>query len=251
MPGLRELAAAPDPLAQLNRRAAARGLRTGAGRPLVFAAADDAPHGVAYESHIAATGRVPTRLNQHDLLNALAWLAFPRAKARLNALQAAEIERCGVAADRGALRDAATVFDENGVLLVTEDDDLQDRLRAHDWRGAFVERRAAWDGVRVLCFGHALLEKLAAPYKGITGHAFIVSLPASSPREQIDAEAAAGIDARFTTAALTPLPVLGVPGWWRGNEEIAFYDDDKVFRPARGVRTAVQCASRGSTEKYP
>ncbi|MFS2054393.1 DUF3025 domain-containing protein, partial [Variovorax sp. CT11-76] len=30
-----------------------------------------------------------------------------------------------------------------------------------------------------------------------------------------------------------PLPVLGVPGWWAGNEAPDFYADAQVFRPAR------------------
>jgi hypothetical protein len=29
------------------------------------------------------------------------------------------------------------------------------------------------------------------------------------------------------------LPVLGVPGWWVGNEAPDFYCDDAVFRPAQ------------------
>jgi hypothetical protein len=28
--------------------------------------------------------------------------------------------------------------------------------------------------------------------------------------------------------------VLGVPGWWPGQDE-AFYSDDSVFRPKRGT----------------
>ena len=35
------------------------------------------------------------------------------------------------------------------------------------------------------------------------------------------------------TAAMTPLPVLGVPGWWPENENFSFYDDSFVFRPRR------------------
>jgi hypothetical protein len=29
------------------------------------------------------------------------------------------------------------------------------------------------------------------------------------------------------------LPVLGVPGWWAANEDLAFYDDVSVFRRPR------------------
>ena len=31
----------------------------------------------------------------------------------------------------------------------------------------------------------------------------------------------------------TPLPVLGVPGWWPANEATGFYADAQVFRPLR------------------
>ena len=34
-------------------------------------------------------------------------------------------------------------------------------------------------------------------------------------------------------AALPPLPVLGIPGWWPPNEEEGFYADEQVFRPKR------------------
>ena len=37
----------------------------------------------------------------------------------------------------------------------------------------------------------------------------------------------------LATKPFTPLPVLGVPGWWLANEDPAFYDDATVFRPPR------------------
>ena len=55
--------------------------------------------------------------NLHDFFNGLCWLRFPQAKSRLNAIQAGEIARDGVGKQRGAVRDAATLFDENGALL--------------------------------------------------------------------------------------------------------------------------------------
>ncbi|MNV85284.1 hypothetical protein D3C71_1792260 [compost metagenome] len=33
----------------------------------------------------------------------------------------------------------------------------------------------------------------------------------------------------------TPLPVLGVPGWWPANEDPQFYADPQVFRPPRSA----------------
>ena len=37
----------------------------------------------------------------------------------------------------------------------------------------------------------------------------------------------------WSTKPFTPLPLLGVPGWWAPNDDAAFYDDDTVFRPPR------------------
>jgi hypothetical protein len=150
-------------------------------------------------------------------------------------LQAAAVERDGVRARRGPLRDAATVFDENGALIVTADLELPALLREHRWREAFVERRSAWSAVRVLCLGHALMEKLGAPYKAITAHGLVIEQPPDTPQEELDLVVSRRIDEGFRTTALLPLPVLGVPGWCVGNADPVYYDDASVFRPARGT----------------
>jgi len=36
-----------------------------------------------------------------------------------------------------------------------------------------------------------------------------------------------------TPRSLSPLPVLGIPGWWSENEAPAFYDDTAYFREGR------------------
>jgi hypothetical protein len=241
--GLRKLVSTPDPISALNRRAAEGRLTTATGRPIEFVTADDAPPGRSYEAHIAATGRVPTRLNRHDLVNALVWLALPRAKARLNALQAAAIARDGVGGRRGPLRDAATLFDENGALLVTVDPTLPALLRERRWQAAFVDRRSDWDDVRVWVFGHALMDKLVAPYKAITAHTLVVGLPANASLAEVDAALASRFDECFDTSSLLPLPVLGVPGW-SANADPIYYDDAAVFRPVRaGRRTPEECST--------
>jgi hypothetical protein len=228
----REIAAAGDWRGALNREARQRSIATGSGRPLVFDAAEaagDRP----YETFIADTGRVPTRANLHDFFNALVWLVFPRSKGRLNALQAQAIARAGVAARRGALRDAATLIDENAALLVTERAELVDALRRHAWDKLFRDERAAWNGeIRVLAFGHALLQKLVHPYKAITAHALHAALPAKADASVVDATVAAQLDEQLSPRMLLPLPVLGIPGWWSANADPAFYTDTSVFRPA-------------------
>ena len=245
----------PACVQRLNALAQAQGLRNGNGRPVRFGA-PDAAGAQAYEAHIWSTGEVPTRIDPeggwHDFFNALVWLAFPRVKARLNALQAARIAAEGVGSRRGALRDAATLFDENGVLLFTSDATLAADLRAFRWRALFVEGRDRFrERARVVVFGHALLDKLRAPYKAACGHAWVMPWPGGGPGggEDVaggDAPAAgpgvAGADRAVAAAlgadalrsdAFSPLPLLGIPGWWSANEAAGFYDDPAVFRPGR------------------
>ena len=200
--------------------------------PLRFVQADAAPPGEAYEAFIFRTAQVPTRDNLHDLFNGLAWLHFPRAKRRLNALQAAEIARAGIGATRGPLRDALTLFDENGAVLDAPAA-LWAALLARDWQRLFVRERALWREARLLVFGHALLEKLVSPRKALTAH--VLWAPGAVRSIAIDdaAIAAALEPDHLAGKPFAPLPVLGVPGWWAANEAPEFYDDPTVFRPAR------------------
>ena len=202
--------------------------------PLRFVAAGAAPADEAYEAFIFRTALVPTRDNLHDFFNGLVWLHFPRAKRRLNALQAAEIGRIGVGPRRGPLRDALTLFDENGAVLDAPPA-LWDALLARDWQRLFVSGRALWREARLLVFGHALLEQLAAaPRKPLTAH--VLRAPGRGPAIAIDdgaIEAALQQPEHLAAKPFAPLPVLGVPGWWPGNEAGDFYADAQVFRPPR------------------
>ena len=214
--------------------------------PVQFIPQAELPDGVAYESHIYATGGVPTRQGLHDFFNALCWMRFPATKLRLNRLQAQAIEAAGgVGARRGPLRDALTLFDENAALLQAPEPIWQ-ALLARDWTRLFVELRPLWADATLLLFGHALTEKLVSPYKSITAHVLMLpiplELPAAVARLQGPGSIVHGWDDwladRLTpewlaTKPYTPLPVLGTPGWWPANEEPAFYADAQVFRPAR------------------
>lgn len=192
------------------------------------------PEGQAYEDFIFQTAQVPTRDGLHDFFNGLCWHRFPLAKRRLNRLQAAEIQAQGVRATRGPVRDALTLFDENAVLMQAPDA-VWHALQARDWLTLFVDLRDQWRDVRLVLFGHALLEKLVTPYKSITGHVYRIA-------SDVDAWNDAALDAwlvqdlqpaKLATKPYEPLPVLGVPGWWPANAERAFYEDPQVFRPKR------------------
>jgi hypothetical protein len=217
----------------LSTEARRRGVATAAGLPIEFVAADDAGAG-AYEAHIAATGRVPTRDNAHDLFNALVWLAFPLTKAALNARQAHELARDGVRGTRGPVRDAATLIDESGLLLAASEEAGAALMRL-DWNWLFAAQRGRWGGDWMpLAFGHALIEKLLAPYKGLTAVVVCLPLAAATPA-QMDKAAAQWIQhTALAPPLLSHLPVLGIPGWWPANEDPAFYADTAVFRQRCG-----------------
>ena len=157
-------------LAEMNADAGEMRQVTGRGQRLAFIAQDDLPPGAAYEAHIASTGCVPTRHNLHDFFNGSMWFAFPRIKAALNARQSAAIDVLGVGPTRGGVRDTLTLFDENALLFACADPTLSAALRGFDWQTLMVAQRDAW-GARceVRCFGHALLEKLIAPFQGLHG----------------------------------------------------------------------------------
>lgn len=238
----------PDWRAALNRLGVAQGLRNYRDLPLFFVEQATLPHSTAYETYIAETGCIPTRPNFHDYFNGLMWLSFPHIKRQLNALQASEIRIRGSSHNRGPVRDAATLFDENGALLMVSDDaqgrTLTQLLRGRDWHGALFERRA-WFGkhVKVFLFGHALLEKLLNPFKSITAHTLVVNVSSDfftvSPAtmrctvdRQVAEELAGAYPETVNTSMFTPLPVLGIPSWWPG-QDAAFYADSSVFRAKR------------------
>ncbi len=126
--------------------------------PRRFIPQAELPAGVAYESHIFATGGVPTREGLHDFFNALCWMRFPATKLVLNRLQARAIEAAGgVQGPRGPLRDALTLFDENAALLQAPEP-LWQALLSRDWRSLFVELRPLWSQSTLLLFGYALTE---------------------------------------------------------------------------------------------
>lgn len=201
------------------------------GAPVRFVPQADLPEGMAYEQFIFDTRRVPTRDNLHDFFNGLAWLQFPQTKRRLNKMQAQAIAAQGVGAVRGPLRDAITVWDENGAVMDAPPA-IWAALQARDWWRLFVELRPLWREVRLVLFGHALLEKLVVPRKPITAHVY---------QGQAAIDSVASLDAwlaqelqpgRLAAKPFLPLPVLGVPGWWPENENFSFYDDSLVFRSA-------------------
>jgi hypothetical protein len=124
------------------------------------------------------------------------------------------------------------VFDENAAFL-SAPQPLWDALLARDWQQLFVGLRPLWQQAQLVLFGHALLEKLVDPRKAITAHIYRAQ-PAINSIADLDAWVARDLNAdKLAVKPFTPLPVLGVPGWWPENENFSFYDDSFVFRPRR------------------
>lgn len=200
--------------------------------PVQFVPQADLPPGVAYEQHIFETACVPTREGLHDFFNGLCWHQFPLTKGRLNQLHMAQIAQTGIAPVRGPARDGLTVFDENAAFLQAPDA-LWDALLAKDWQRCFVALRPLWREAHLVLFGHALLEKLVSPRKGITAHVYRARAAIHSIAS-MDAWVAADLSAdKLAAKPFAHLPVLGVPGWWPANEDPLFYADASVFRPAK------------------
>ena len=201
------------------------------GAPVRFAPQEALPAGQPYEHLVRDSGTCPVRPGLHDFFNGLVWLRMPRIKAGLNRLQAQEIDSRGVGGARGPVRDAITVFDENGALLDAPAA-LWDALLARDWTRLFVDLRPLWAQARLRVFGHALLQKLVLPRKDIAAHVWRLQCPLDSTAEvdewlarQLTPESLAG-------KPFTPLPLAGIPGWCADNQHVSFYDDPLVFRPA-------------------
>lgn len=205
----------------------------------VFFVADAAAEG-GYEARIAATGRVATRdANWHDLFNVLVWLRYPRIKAAMNARHCIEIDnRPG--GERGPVRDALTQFDEDGLVLVSDDAALIDALRSHRWREALFERRRSVERAALHVIGHALMEKALAPHFGLCAKALYLHAEEVPPGDEaLDRWLAARIaDGRWPQSPrdLKPLPVLGLPGMTPANTDPTYFDDSRQFRPLPAKR---------------
>jgi len=200
-----------------------------------------------YEPRCYIGGEVATRKhNWHDLFNALVWLTFPRTKAALNARHYDALIEEGHSgmARRGAVRDVNTLFDESGVIVVYADPELAALLRNHQWKALFWQRRKrARSEMRFFIFGHGLYEKALQPYVGMTGQGLLLAVEPVYFSWSLDqqllhldsllADYLASPENCRSTRDLSPVPLLGVPGWDSNNDFAAYYNNTSYFRPSR------------------
>ncbi len=248
--------ARPPSVAELDATACAAGLRRAGGAPLRFVAASARRESALdYERRIATRGEIAVRAGSlHDFCNALAWLAFPRTKAALNAVHVAS-RPASAAGTRSRPRDAATLLDESGMLVACADTTLLRQWDARDWRTGFGDLHATPTApLRAVAIGHGLLAKCVRPYPTLTAHALVLPVTASrlpaAPEAfaaALDAAAAqwiADAGAAWSPASLRPLPLAALPGWAGAASGTLRFDDASVFRPRR-PRSLTQPAPPG------
>jgi hypothetical protein len=228
-------------------------------------------NGKYYEEYIHECGEIPTRSkNWHDFFNTMVWLQFPKIKSLINALHVEEMtlqkEWQNQSPQRTRKRDALTLFDESGVIFVTTTDQNGLDLQEHQWKKLFYENKNAWhkawgdqtpenqtnrgQTMAAFIFGHGLYEKALAPYIGMTGNALIYKAPESFFQQnrqaqivELDKNLSENIiadDLLQQPACLTPLPLLGIPGWYSENVEKSFYENENYFRPKREIKREIK-----------
>jgi hypothetical protein len=201
-----------------------------------------------YEPRCYLKGEVQMRANNwHDLFNALVWLTFPKTKAIINARHY-QVLMSGTElpanAGRGAVRDVNTLLDESGVIVVYADIELGALVRDFRWKELFWQRREQMRAeMGFYLFGHGLYQKALQPYIGMTGQGLLLAVeqvffswPLVQQLTHLDsllADYLAAPEHCRSTRDLSPVPLLGVPGWATENDCEAYYDNTAYFRPGR------------------
>lgn len=202
-------------------------------------------HEQNYESKIYLTGQVQTRANNwHDFFNALVWKILPRAKSTLNQLHyQAQLSKLAIkTGNRCKLRDAATLFDESGVIIISSHELLIRLIKGFKWKELFWRQRTTvLSSMRFFVFGHGIYEKALNPYIGMTGKAIIFKVKEDfflqdlfSQLDSVDLMLEQFLLCALSSSAdLTPIPLLGYPGWDANNCHESYYENKEYFRERR------------------
>lgn len=231
---------------QINLLFAKANIKSGGGKLLKSISPDVIKNdpSLSYEMRCYVTGELETRAcNWHDLMNALVWSTFPHAKAALNRRHYSAHSSTDITKSRTPERDTLTLFDECGVIVISSENDLLELIKNFAWKEVFWKQRdVVTEKLKAFVFGHGLYEQALSPYIGLTGKAILLKvdehLLTYSLDEQLNeidriVEQQVNDKSLFLgTFELSPLPVLGLPGWYPDQNE-SFYDNKNYFRAGR------------------
>ncbi|MFA3789809.1 DUF3025 domain-containing protein [Aliiglaciecola sp. SL4] len=248
-----------------------RGQASKDGFEFTFKCQDSMPEtGDYYETIIFKDRVIPTRPNSwHDLFNGLVWLNFPKTKTLLNRWHVEDIQSYGLT-PRTHRRNQITLFDECGIVLAVSDSRVCEHLANHQWQKVFIEDRHKWDNqdamfndeinavfnmdchvnshehkpqIKAFVFGHANYEMLLNPFIGLTGKWLPIKVDdrffAENHTRQLSTLDSSLYDllccknSLSDSGKLSPIPLLGIPGWYSQNQSREFYLNQDYFRPAR------------------
>ena len=211
-----------------------------------------------YAARIFLQGEMQTReQNWHDFFQVVTWRAFPLTKKAINARHYRAAEKRfrleGPSGSRSSVENLLSLFDECGAIVVCDDESLLQLIQGFNWPVLFHDRRQELlTRMECILFGHAMLEKMFNPYIGVTANAILLLVDkdyfTQSPQQklaQVDGLVAERIQPSKGVAGgsggrilngpkdLSPLPLLGFPGYWQGNELARFYRNTQYFRSGR------------------
>jgi len=202
---------------------------------------------MGYEERVYKKGIISTREhNWHDLFNAFIWLLFPKTKVLLNKLHMQELKQ-QAGRKRTPARDAITHLDESGIIIASSQASLLSALKNHQWQDVFVLNRKLWQPkaedeqqISAFVFGHGMYEKAFKPFIGFTGKAYCLEVTADfflqdrmtqyKVLDQLLCNDIKKTNSLADSSHLSPLPILGIPGWSEDNKSTDFYNNKNYFR---------------------
>lgn len=210
-----------------------------------------------YEQVIFEDHAIPTRRESwHDFFNGIIWLQFPQTKTYLNRLHISEINTHGLD-PRTKARNHITHFDECGIVLFITGTRLFAKLNllfdTQQWTTIFCELKEKWHtSILPVVFGHANLEMLLTPFVGLTGKVLLIqidekhatqglmSLLGSRLLDTLLVQHIQTNQTLFANKPFYPLPILGIPHWHYGEQDPAFYANERYFMPKRQHKVVVE-----------
>ncbi len=176
---------------------------------------------IDYENLIYEQGLILTRPNNwHDFFNAIVWLNFPKTKGLLNEWHYFE-NKIKQNKARTNLQNAISHFDECGMVILSDQPELFDLIKQHQWQEFFCKNKeTVKNHIRCIVFGHSILERLLNPYVGLTSKCLFFNVNSQQLQQentellkytdQFCYEYLVSNKKSFSSQILQPFPMLGM-----------------------------------------